>query len=555
MTFPTVIHSQVDPAAVTKVTRLFNNTIEDVLAELIQNARRANASTVKLTVTAADGIAQLSIADDGSGIADPSVVLALGRSGWNDSIARREDPAGMGVFSLAGRHALIRSCPNTTGEGWQFEIAPEAWEDGRAIAVDPCARPRGTEIVVALDTSWANALDRAARNAARHCPIRVHLNGERLEPQDWLAGAKAVFEENGVRIGVFDDHRANRDSASINFHGVTVPGALPSIAESDVSWCVRVDIVDAPELQLVLPARKEMIENDALRQLRRNATRAIYRHIQKRASHRLPFEHWAEAEKLGVYLPEARPELIEWAPATADPHNGITRSKLTSIDELLIVESFAPPIEQCAHFALDRDARFAGRLASLDPKMEGYSWYDRLSRITGMAFEIERAGETFRYDETNLPGVEGGLVDRLDLVITVAGTTPETVTIPAPVMIEYDEGSFWTVDDANVVLTSREAITPAELVDLLEGACFSSSDDRDADSWDTQRDRFLLDAREIATRILMGDDAAILERLRAVLAHRVQWFVPEGRKLYASIGRDTLELDIDPSEPIDAVQL
>src|SRR3546814_3151517 len=85
---------------VTKVTRLFNNTLGDILSELIQNARRAGASAVDLKVIEADEAAFLAIVDDGAGIEDPSVILALGRSGWGDDIARREDPAGMGVFSL-----------------------------------------------------------------------------------------------------------------------------------------------------------------------------------------------------------------------------------------------------------------------------------------------------------------------------------------------------------------------------------------------------------------------------------------------------------------------
>src|SRR3546814_2824023 len=74
----------------------------------------------------------------------------------------------------------------------------------------------------------------------------------------------------------------------------------------------------------------------------------------------------------------------------------------------------------------------------------------------------------------------------------------------------------------------------AELVDLLDGACFCASDDREADSWDTQHDRFLLDAQEMATRLLLGDEAALLERLRAVLAYRTQWFVPERSEEHTS---------------------
>src|SRR3546814_870868 len=81
MSLPATINSQVDPAAVTRVTRLFNNTHGDILSELIQNARRAGASAVDLQVIDADGTAFLAIADDGAGIGDPPVILALGRWG------------------------------------------------------------------------------------------------------------------------------------------------------------------------------------------------------------------------------------------------------------------------------------------------------------------------------------------------------------------------------------------------------------------------------------------------------------------------------------------
>jgi hypothetical protein len=76
----TVVHSQVDPAAITKVTRLFN-TLGSILTELIQNARRAGATTVDLDVAEADDRQWLVIADDGAGIADPR---SFSRSGARD---------------------------------------------------------------------------------------------------------------------------------------------------------------------------------------------------------------------------------------------------------------------------------------------------------------------------------------------------------------------------------------------------------------------------------------------------------------------------------------
>lgn len=542
MSLPQTIQSQVDPAAVTKVTRLFNNTIGDVLAELIQNARRAGATAVRLQTTEAEDGPWLGIADDGKGISDPSVVLALGRSDWNDDVARREDPAGMGVFSLAGRRVIIRSRPCT---GWSIDIPPEAWEDGTPIPVATFDGPVGTEIAFALDGAWATALDNAVRTATRHCPLQVVLNGEELKREDWLAGATAIFEEDGVRIGVFDDRRSNQVSHSVNFHGVTVSGRFETIAEKDVQWCARVDIVDAPELQLVLPARKEMVENDALTQLRRTVRRAIYRHIAARPGHTPSFERWTEAANLGVALPEALPVLSAWEPASADIDTGITRSHLSTGVEPIIVEQFCPAIGQSACLALERDQRFEGRLAEADAQMDGYGWYDRLSRVTDLSFEVERDGQCFTYSEAKFHALDTGVVDRLDLVVTLDGRPGDAIKIAAPVFVDYDEGDCWNVEEANILLASPEAVTPEDLAGLLDGICFSSSDDRDADSWETQHDRFLLDAREIAVRVLQGDDAATLERLRAVLATRVQWFVPDGRQFRAVIGRDGLQLEIE----------
>src|SRR3546814_2998210 len=104
-------------------------------------------------------------------------------------------------------------------------------------------------------------------------------------------------------------------SPSINFHGVTVASLLPTVAEKDRHWAAKIDIVDAPELQLVLPARKEMVENGALQSLRAAIRLAIYRNIQAHGSHRLAFADWCEAAALAGQLPEARGEIFSWTPA------------------------------------------------------------------------------------------------------------------------------------------------------------------------------------------------------------------------------------------------
>jgi len=97
------IRASVSPETIGKVTRLFNGSLSDILNELLQNARRAGASVVNVTTTPQKNGLRITLDDNGCGIDDPVRVLALGASRWDAAVANGEDPAGMGVFSLAGK--------------------------------------------------------------------------------------------------------------------------------------------------------------------------------------------------------------------------------------------------------------------------------------------------------------------------------------------------------------------------------------------------------------------------------------------------------------------
>lgn len=257
---PATIATAVAPETISKVTRLFNNTAFDVINELFQNARRAGAQCVSVSIQTSGADTFLHVVDDGHGIADPASIVTLGRSGWSDETRRAEDPAGMGVFSLAGRNVIIRSYSRPDRQGWMAHIPATAWETSRPIAItsDPIAC--GTAITVCVPGEWVRTLRDDITRAAKHYPVAVLLDGEALPYEDWLADADHVEEWNGTRIGVFrknPSHYSSRDHR-LNFHGVTIPCALPFVQEVDRGghWIAKVDIFDAPQIQLVLPARK-----------------------------------------------------------------------------------------------------------------------------------------------------------------------------------------------------------------------------------------------------------------------------------------------------------
>ena len=66
------IRATVSDQTITKVTRLFNGTLKDVLNELLQNARRAGANLVTVGARPDGNGLRITIEDDGCGIDDPA---------------------------------------------------------------------------------------------------------------------------------------------------------------------------------------------------------------------------------------------------------------------------------------------------------------------------------------------------------------------------------------------------------------------------------------------------------------------------------------------------
>ena len=551
MSLPATIHTSVGQSLLGKITRFFNNGVSDVLVEALQNSRRAGASRVEIDTINVGGRAILVIRDDGIGVDDPAKLVTLGDSGWDAAIAHREDPAGMGVFSLAGRRVEIRSHARGADHGWRVVIPPEAWETGAALAVEPWEIDFGTEIRIDMPEAWIADLANAAANAARHYPLPVLFKGEQLKRTDFLAGAVRVEGWHGCRIGIFHD-RGHIPSSypRINFHGLTVSCPMPSISEVDASetWHVRVDIADAPALQLVLPARKEMVQNAALEHLGEAAERAIFRTIAQTGRHRLARAQWLRARELAVDLPEAEAWLLAWFPRTADGE-GMPDGERVAAVPMVLVPDAEPPIEQCAARVLRSGEALGGTLVREVSEFEGYGWYDALPRISDLSFRFETDRGTFRYEEgRTLPDtVQSGYVAAIALDVTVNPSRDGTDaavchSMPADVLIAPDDGWSADLEETVILLSPGCAIAPNDLADLLEDTCFCARDDVDDDSWSTQQRNFQMQARQIANALLLGEDAAILERIRDIVHDEIGWLIPAGRQVSMVAGGGQVDL-------------
>ncbi|WP_454887339.1 ATP-binding protein [Sphingomonas oryzagri] len=541
MPLPRTITPSVSQDAIRRVGRLFDASLFTILGELFQNSRRAGAGHVHAKRIVVDGTPMLSIRDDGRGIDDPASLVTLGHSGWDTSIQQAEDPAGMGVFALAGYRVEIRSWSASARQGWRAVIEADAWDGSRPIAILPDPITLGTEILIALTPEQDRILDATIIGAARFYPLPVMWRGEQMRRVDFLKGAHHVETWRGARIGVFSDARLPRGEATINFHGIAIRCPLPAISEIDgPAWSVRVDIGRISPVLLVLPARREIVQDEAHDALRAACLAAIFHAVHAQGAHRLSHADWREAAALGIDLPEAARRLDAWDPPIADYREHFPGPPVHD-GAMILMDEFPADIAWSAARALGDGEALGGRLVDAEPRLAGYGWYDALPRITDLRFTIRSGDAIHRHDEaTPLPAMSSGYVDDIRLEPVFADGRPAP-SLPVGVLIERDPDGCDDLADTTILLTRDAGMDVAGLADLLEKAAFCPSDDVAADSRETQLDDFRAEARGIAAELLLDDDQAVLLRIEDHL-RKARWLLPEGRSVAIAFGRDHIEL-------------
>ena len=577
------IRARIHESAVKRVTRIYAATLSEILVEALQNSRRAGAARVRISVAApaaqpddaATGTGEaplaVTVADDGSGIADPAVLLSFGENGWDDATVRREDAAGFGFASLARRNCAVSSRPRSPNPemspGWQVSLSPQHFlgEAEAGVHADETAPfPHGTAVSFQTAESIV-AIRHAAENAARHYPLPVifedgtdgRAKPEELPRRAFLDGTVHAEPWRGLVFGVFRARRAGYRDPDLNFFGLTLPVGLPTVETvHGATWTVFADVADCPDLELVLPARKEAVENDFLKDMREAARLAVYRAMAADPEPRPAFEDWSRAHEAGIDIAPPPALLRSWRPCVADCNHWQEAPKLAEAghDALVMDCDPEPPEAQTLWRAAERDG-FAPRLFEADRRLEGYGWYDGLGRASAISVLAAAGGEWIDIDDwprperarpgaARLPSRPAAI--RIALAVRPATELFAALDIPADVAFA---GEAWSgLDDALPLVTADSALQPHELAVLLRAGFFSPSDDVEADSWETQRDRFDEDALHLATRLLLSDDEACRQSIADAVRRELMWFVPGDRAVDIRIRRPDVTVTLAAGE-------
>ena len=297
------ICAQVSQKLLSKASRLFTGSAEGRIIEILQNARRAGGTEVRITNK--DGL--VTVVDNGSGIDDFQKLLDLGSSGWDDQTEQGEDPAGVGLFSLAPRKVTIQS------KYHQVIIEKDGWAGTPVKITESKKQIRGTQLVFADDNPWD--FETVEKHAV-FSGMKVIVDGKYCHRMSFCSSEATDYPDLGCRVEIISEmsnyHRKWRTSSYcrnkmlVNFHGQVVeldhwPGKIQH------GLFILVDLAPQTQIRLMLPARTRVVENEALQRLKAAIEVEYYRYFQRQKEHSLSHSEYLRAKELGIDLPEATP--------------------------------------------------------------------------------------------------------------------------------------------------------------------------------------------------------------------------------------------------------
>ena len=574
------IRAAVHENAIGKVTRFFHATLEDAVTEIYQNARRAGAEHIVVTVDRD----RMQITDDGRGIADPGLLLSFGQSGWN---AADEDPAGMGIYSLAQSGAEVASKP--LGEpGWRCTLEPEHFSGARAAAVesDDTLSGHGTRVAIPLDRisgplngdpekRFKAAIDTAG-GLAKYLPLTVTVNGKAAPRQHFLDRERMpehafsapegdepfritwlntpfyvksnyrpaiVRWASGLAVKVTHGWTNGDEPTPVGFHGHVVWSREVNVhaAGIDGMWIAKPDISGEPGVSLVLPARKELVSDAALERVRELMRRSIYIVIARQPmTPPLPHSTWLEMHAMpDTASPPRQPRTIKaWKGQPAD--NAVWDSDdepedvTATADGIVMPEHLTPAAETVVQHAL-KHAKSRARLYRAEPRYAGYGWYDHLRRVTGIKVRYDEADGERTINEANDHAGPGQAVASIQVILEITDRNGGTSDIRLKTNLAFtrlhrNARGLYDVGDAGILVDAADKPSFGTLCEALERGYFVAWED-DTDNEAVQLVNFRERAKFAATTILKSDQDAVEELIRTCVFENLHERLPKDRDI------------------------
>lgn len=486
------ICAKVNPRLLSKADRLFTGNIEGRIIEILQNARRAGATEVRITNK--DNL--VTVRDNGSGIDDFQKLLDLGGSGWDEKLEAGEDPAGVGLFSLAPREVtIISKCRKTV-------ISKNGWM-GKPVEVTQSEEfVNGTKLIFEDEKPWD--FEQVEKYAV-FCGMRIIVDGKLCHSMPFCRCEAVYYEKPGCKIEVTKDiSKYHRDWTStwyygrvlVNFHGQVVqidywPG------ENRSGLTILVDITDNTDIRLMLPARTRLVENKAFEELKHAIEIEYYKYYQKQKTHALYYKEYIRARELGIELPEAQPQFRTGL--LCDEYDQVI--EVTKPDDLELRDCYLCFNDNCEDERTEANAHLLAAIGRFNDKSfipvtvnqgyMGYSW-SKLPRVTKV--EVKTGNELLRRE------ISSGQVtcfDTLTITVNTSDGKEFSSDVCMAIIEAPQEGKYqWYEDIVCVTKDAKNSLGSNNIWYHLGGF------DVEGDSYDTQEYYFEKELNEFWNQLV-----------------------------------------------------
>ena len=470
------ICAKVSERLLTKASRLFTGTLDGRIIEILQNARRAGATEVRISNK--DGL--ITVQDNGSGIEDFQKLLDLGGSGWDEKLEAGEDPAGVGLFSLAPRKVTIISGNRKT------VIDKDGWTGKPVEVIENAETVAGTILKFRDEKPWDMEL---VEKHAVFAGIRVIVDGKYCHQMPFCSSEAVHYENPGCKIEATKEISKYHSQWTsnwyhgrvlVNFHGQVVQvDHWPSKSRPGIT--ILVDIADQTDIRLMLPARTRLVENQAFEQLKAAIELEYYKYFQKQKTHTLYYEEYLRAKELGIELPEAEPQFKA----------GLVWGEYNEPVEVVMPKDFK--LEDC-YLCFNKDLKdetaeanvhllsalgeFSGKPfvpITIDNGYMGYSW-TKLPKVTKV--EVSKGKEKLRH---SINCSEIACFDKLIITVQTSDGKKFSSDVDMTVMTESPRGKYRWVDETVCVTKNARDYLSSENIWFHIGGF-----DLEGDSYDTQ---------------------------------------------------------------------
>ena len=470
------IQANVSKDILKKADRLFAGTKSGRISEMLQNARRAGASTV--IITNKDG--WVTIKDDGRGISDFQKLLELGSCGWNEDIVTGEDAAGVGFFSIMPREVIVQSGRTRArihGDGWTGEPVP---------IIDIEESIKGT-VVMFKDDPW-DLYDVEAQ--ARYSGLHVIVDGDICDKKAFVSRKAVEYPELGIHVEVTEDAPEGRcfnnyychgyTGLYVNYHGVVLGMDITGKMYKEEKRHVRVEISDTSKIRLLLPARTKLVEDEAYEQMEEIAYVEFFKSFLGQ-EHHLSFELYEKAVGLGVQISEAVPEIKPLNPSDSgfDPWVDDIECKDEEFQEAkkYLIKDHDNEDEINSYIFRMHGTDHQGFLpVEIKSRYKGYSWAD-LPVVEKIIVEKTKEITSYLLHFGNIILYES-------LKMTIHTSDEATYTTQVPIAVFNDDTTAYVTWEAE-----------AEVEEGLLMLCLGGYSD-DGDTWETQEYYFEENLRE-----------------------------------------------------------